>query len=391
MRIESDRDGFRVAVVSYPWSSMAPYKFLSDLAAILDPLCASVLVITGNTDRIVRPSARIRVVDIGIGMHLLHDVKPTFYSALLWFAKSVLVQLKVSIELIRARKDVDIILFYAAHPYYLLSLLTAKILRKKTIEIITRSKPVALIPRLLCVQDTLLFRLLDGVSPQSASLIRGIGIDRHRTPILPVGARFIDTSRYVPQKRLSERKNVVGFIGRFKKEKGTVDFVRAIPAIAREKVDVAFFIGGAGDLTGWVVDECARLKAQGIDVTVTGWIGDDLPERLNELKLLVLPTRTDAVPTILLEALACGTPVLATPIGGIPDIIEEGETGFLLTNGQPECIAETAAKVLALPDEELVRVVENATALVHARFSYSAAVERFKNLLTVKAAGGAPR
>jgi len=222
-------------------------------------------------------------------------------------------------------------------------------------------------------------------------LIRGIGIDRHRTPILPVGARFIDTSRYVPQKRLSERKNVVGFIGRFKKEKGTVDFVRAIPAIAREKVDVAFFIGGAGDLTGWVVDECARLKAQGIDVTVTGWIGDDLPERLNELKLLVLPTRTDAVPTILLEAMACGTPVLATPIGGIPDIIEEGETGFLLTNGQPECIAETAAKVLALPDEELVRVVENATALVHARFSYSAAVERFKNLLTVKAAGGAPR
>jgi glycosyltransferase involved in cell wall biosynthesis len=203
-----------------------------------------------------------------------------------------------------------------------------------------------------------------------------------------VGARFIDTSRYVPQKRLSERKNVVGFIGRLTREKGTVDFVRAIPAIARENVDVAFFIGGAGELAEWVVDECAQIRAQGIDVTVTGWIGDDLPEHLNELKLLVLPTRTDAVPTILLEAMACGTPVLATSIGGIPDLIEEGKTGFLLANGQPESIAETAAKVLALPDAELTRVAEKATALVDARCSYSAAVERYRGVLERKAVGG---
>jgi len=320
-------------------------------------------------------------------MHLLHDVKPTIYSALLWFAKSVFVQLKVSVELIRVRKDVDIVLFYAAHPYYLLSLLTAKILRKNAIEIITRSKPVALIPRLLCVQDTLLFRLLDGVSPESPSLVKLLSIDRARVPVLPFSARFVDTSRYVQKKRINERKNVVGFISRLTREKGTADFVGAIPAIARENSDVAFFIGGSGELAKWVNAECEQIKTHGVDVSVSGWIDDDLPDRLNELKLLVLPTRTDAFPTILVEAMACGTPVLATSVGGIPDLIEEGETGFLLESGQTESIAQTVSKVLALPDAELERVATNALALVVARFSYSAAVERYRGVLARKAIG----
>jgi glycosyltransferase involved in cell wall biosynthesis len=359
---------------------------LSQVAAILDPLCASVLMITGNTDRIVCHSDKVRVVDIGVSMHLLHDVKPTIYSALLWFAKSVFVQLKESVELIRVRKDVDIVLFYVAHPYYFFPLLTAKILRKNAIEIVTRSKPVALITRLLSAQDPLLFRLLDGVSPESASLVKLLSIDRARVPVLPLGARFVDTSRYVQKKRINERKNVVGFISRLTREKGTADFVGAIPAIARENSDVAFFIGGSGELAKWVNAECEQIKTHGVDVSVSGWIDDDLPDRLNELKLLVLPTRTDAFPTILVEAMACGTPVLATSVGGIPDLIEEGETGFLLESGQTESIAQTVSKVLALPDAELERVATNALALVVARFSYSAAVERYRGVLARKAA-----
>jgi glycosyltransferase involved in cell wall biosynthesis len=363
---------------------MAPYKLLSDLTLILDPTCASVLMITGNTDRIIRPSPTVHVADIGISMHFLGDKNPVLYSALLWIIKSMIVQLRTSIELVKARNDIDLVLFYMAYPYCLLSLLTAKMLRKKAIDVVTHGKPVTLFEKLYSTQDPILFRLLDGISPESTGLIQALDLGRYHKPILPEGARFVETSRYVPKKQLNERRKLVGFIGRLTKEKGTIDFVRAIPMIARNNADVAFLIGGSGDLSEWVRGECAQIKTQGIDVTVVGWIGEDLPERLNELKLLVLPTRYDALPTILLEAMACGTPVLATPIGAIPDLIKEGETGLLIANGTPECIAETVTKALSFPIEELAQIAENAKATVDVRFSYAAAVKRFEDILSLK-------
>jgi glycosyltransferase involved in cell wall biosynthesis len=318
-------------------------------------------------------------------MHFLGDKKPAVYSALLWIIKSmVVVQLRESIELVKARNDVDLVLFYMAYPWCLLSLLTAKMLRKKAIDVVTHGKPVTLFEKLYSTQDHIFFRLLDGISPESRGLIKDLDLRRYHTPILPEGARFIDTSRYVLKKQLNERRNLVGFIGRLTKEKGTIEFIRAIPTIAKDNADVAFLIGGAGPLSEWAANECAQIKTQGIDVTIVGWIDEDLPERLNELKLLVLPTRYDALPSILLEAMACGTPVLATPVGAIPDLIKEGETGLLIANGNPECIAETVTKALSFPQEELARIAENAKATVDARFSYAGAVKRFEDILALK-------
>jgi glycosyltransferase involved in cell wall biosynthesis len=57
-----------------------------------------------------------------------------------------------------------------------------------------------------------------------------------------------------------KRRTLVGFIGRLAENKGTIDFVRAIPTIARDNVDVAFLIGGAGALSEWVVTECTQIK-----------------------------------------------------------------------------------------------------------------------------------
>lgn len=140
----SEEDKARVAVIMYPWKSLPPYKFLSNMATILDAICAHVLIITGNTDRIVCPSQRTRTADIGVSMHYFSDVKPALYSALLWVVKSVVVQLKVSNELIKARKDVDIAFFFLTYPYYLLPLLTAKALGKRAIEYRGQGKPATL-------------------------------------------------------------------------------------------------------------------------------------------------------------------------------------------------------------------------------------------------------
>jgi len=103
---------------------------------------------------------------------------------------------------------------------------------------------------------------------------------------------------------------------------------------------------------------------------------DNLPNHLNELKLVVLPSYSEGLPNIMLESMACGTLVLATPVGAIPDIIKDGETGFIIENNSPECIAENVMRALEHPDLETI--VENARGLMEREFSYVAAVERWK-------------
>ena len=100
---------------------------------------------------------------------------------------------------------------------------------------------------------------------------------------------------------------------------------------------------------------------------------------LNELKLLVLPSYTEGLPNIMLEAMACGTPVLATPVGAIPDVIKDGETGFIMENNSPERIAENVIR--ALNDSNLDIIVKNARELVEKDFTYEAAVERYRKIL----------
>jgi glycosyltransferase involved in cell wall biosynthesis len=375
----SGRGAPRVAVLSFPWASRGPYKFLSDIALILDPICDKVLIITGNIDRIIRPSKKITLIDIGISMHPLQSIKPTFYSAILWIAKSVLVQIKLSLELIKARNDVDVALFYAAFPYDLLPIVTARALKKRAVEVITVDKAVTPVRKVFREQYKLIFRLLDGISPLSEAILRFYRLDEYPNKLLPEGFRFIDTSRYKVTKQRADRKNVVGFIARLREEKGVVEFVKAIPIIFQQNEDIEFLIGGSGDLKSWVVEECAKLKETlSVKVTITGWIGDDLPDYLNQLKLFVLPTRTEALGTALLEAMACGTPVLATATGGVVDIVEDGKTGFLLSKIEPASIAESVTDILARSDEEMAKVVENGIALVNGRYSYTAAVERYK-------------
>jgi glycosyltransferase involved in cell wall biosynthesis len=111
-----------------------------------------------------------------------------------------------------------------------------------------------------------------------------------------------------------------------------------------------------------------------------GWIShDDLPGYLNQLRLLVLPSYTEGLPNIMLEAMACGTPVLATPVGAIPDVIRDGKTGFIMENNSPECIAENVARALASPDLE--EIAEAGRRFVEENFTFEKVVGKWKRLL----------
>jgi glycosyltransferase involved in cell wall biosynthesis len=81
----------------------------------------------------------------------------------------------------------------------------------------------------------------------------------------------------------------------------------------------------------------------------------------------------------MLEAMACGTPVLATPVGAIPDVIKDGETGFIMEDNSPECIARNIIRALNHPNLE--QIAQNARALVEKEFTFEKAVERYREIL----------
>jgi len=372
----------RLAIVAFPYKSHPPYKFLSELITILEPISDKIVLIGRNTGRINTSNSNKTVVrDIGISMHYLRDIKPQFFSAFMWIFKWFLFQCLASLELVRARADVDVVIFYMAYPGYLLPLVVSKLLRKKSIEVVTRGKATTTTARLWKLQDPILFTLLDGISPESRFLIKKNGLEKYGQKVLPEGARYIDFKIYKRQKQLSERGNFVGFVGRMESEKGIIDLIHAIPLAAEEMADLKFLIVGSGPLSDWVDEQCNWLSTEeGIDVTRIDWIEvPGLVDYYNELKLFVLPSYHDALPTSILEAMACGTPVLATPVGAIPDVIADEDTGFLLESTAPERIAERITMIVKY--KELQKVADNAESLVRQKFARTAATERYDKML----------
>jgi glycosyltransferase involved in cell wall biosynthesis len=375
---EIKKGGKSVAIVAFPWKSRAPYLFLSEIIEILEPITDRIVLICGNKDNLLT-IPDVKICDVGIGMHYVVDIRPTWYSAIIWILKCALVQVKESLELLKSRKSIDIVIFYMAYPYFLLPLITAKLINKKTIEVITRNYRPEFVSRLIRFQDPLLYSLLDGISPESNRIISDLGLERYKEKLLPEGARYIDTSSYRILTDLRDRQITIGYIGRLSKGKGIMEFLEAIRQLTKNRDDIDFLIGGNGELSD-DVEKYIREEKLGDLVRRTGWISKELlPEYLNSLKLIVLPTKGEGLPTIVLEAMACGTPVLTTSAGAIPDVIIDEETGFLMENNSPDCIVENIIRVLDY--HEPVRIVTNARVLVEQRFTYNAAVNRWKKML----------
>nr|WP_237076817.1 glycosyltransferase family 4 protein [Natrialba magadii] len=204
-----------------------------------------------------------------------------------------------------------------------------------------------------------------------------LGLDPAEPTLHPHGARYVDTERFSPTIPFEERDCVVGFLGRLDEEKG----IRNLAAVAQAVPDeITFRFIGDGDLRGWLENELESEIEQGT-VEVSGWVDhDEVPAQLNELQLLILPSQpTEGLPTVILESLACGTPVYATPVSGVPDVVKEGKTGYLMRESDPETIASRVSQIQR--DEKLATVSENGRTLIEQKFSFEGAVERYRRIL----------
>jgi glycosyltransferase involved in cell wall biosynthesis len=152
----------------------------------------------------------------------------------------------------------------------------------------------------------------------------------------------------------------VGVIGRIEPEKGQLDFVLAARTIHRHFPNCCFSVIGAPMFSGRSYFDQVVEASRGLPVDFPGW-KTDIANVLDSLDLLVVPsTRLDATPRVIIEAFAAGIPVVALPVGGIPEIIEDGITGFLAAAVSANALADRVLSVLNLPPANVRQVCRQA-------------------------------
>jgi glycosyltransferase involved in cell wall biosynthesis len=139
---------------------------------------------------------------------------------------------------------------------------------------------------------------------------------------------------------------VVGMVSALRPEKGHDVAIEAIRALRGRVPGLRLLIAGQGDLEGEI-----RRRAQDLDdVVVLAGLRSDVMGVLDAVDVCLHPSRADAFPTTLLEAMAASVPVLATAVGGIPEIVEDGRTGVLIAAPPTSpALADALAGLLADP------------------------------------------
>ncbi|MBI4717174.1 MAG: glycosyltransferase [Planctomycetes bacterium] len=164
----------------------------------------------------------------------------------------------------------------------------------------------------------------------------------------------IDLTRFAPGEGPREPLSVFG-VGRLIEKKGFVHLVRAVARLKQQGMPVIGRIAGDGPERRALGEEIERLGLAG-SVKLLGSIREDrVRELMQRSACFVLPCvqardgNVDALPTVLLEAMACGCPVISTRLSGVPEIIESQTSGLLVEPGDEGGLAEAMHRVLSRP------------------------------------------
>jgi glycosyltransferase involved in cell wall biosynthesis len=147
------------------------------------------------------------------------------------------------------------------------------------------------------------------------------------------------------------------YVGKLEPRKGYDTLIRAAALVQNEFPHTDFWFAGHGQMD----DARSLAEHYGVSsrVRLLGWVtAVELEQIFSEVDLFCLPSHNEGVPMSMLEAMSHSLPVICTPVGGIPDIIEDGKTGLLVDPESAESVAEGILRLLR--DKELVASIAQA-------------------------------
>jgi glycosyltransferase involved in cell wall biosynthesis len=164
------------------------------------------------------------------------------------------------------------------------------------------------------------------------------------------------------------------------RDKGILDAVAAMEILENMGSKVKLFIAGAFvDLAFHKVvnDQIDQLKLRG-RVILLGW-RKDISNLMAQASIVLLPSYSEGMPLVILESMALGKPIIATPVGAIPEMIADGHNGYLVDVGNPEAIAHAINKIIN--QDEINRLGENGRLIFLAKYTVEVQQVRFTQAL----------
>jgi len=365
-----------LGILTFPLSK-AGITPTSNLLKILNTLSNDITIITGDQ------GYKCFHEDKRYGVHGIHHRRST--RVIPRIVNYIVTQIRISLTMFRNTRHVDVWFFFIGGDCLLLPMLTARFLRKKVVlmfpgstTLVSKAINDGLADYAQCLSYINCI-LSDKIILYSPRLISHWKLERFKEQIEIAHEHIMDVNNNNQTKPLCQRNPTIGFIGRFSREKGAFNFAESIPKILSANSNTTFVMIGEGELFE-AVKKCLQKNGVYQRTTLLSWIPHHQVLRyLNECTLIVIPSVTEGLPNIMLEAISCGTPVLATPVGAIPDVISDGKTGFLLKDNSADCISRTVERIVSRSDLE--QIAHAARIIIENEFTLPTASRRFKEII----------
>ena len=216
------------------------------------------------------------------------------------------------------------------------------------------------------------------------TLVRDYGIERSLVRVIPNGADAPDEEREEPLARRWRERFLATAVrplwvvaGRLEEQKGHDLLFEALVVLLRQGLDFTLAVAGDGSRRGWLEQRALSL---GLSPRVQ-FVGqlDDVGALLAAADGVILPSRWEGLPLVLLEAMARGRPIVATAVGGVADALEDGVTGTLVPPNDVGALA-AALEHLHRRADRAWRLGQVAAEVARQRYSWHAVVDEFESV-----------
>ena len=294
----------------------------------------------------------------------------------------VILQIHISYQLLQLRSEIDIAYFHKGMMALPLPVMVARFGGINTCVI----KLSALYSRRPLEQYSNLYITLATTLQKLSFRIAHAAVvfSQSKVEAIPTSNVFVSFSNYIDFERcnieipITERQYDLGFVGRFSEIKGVVQFATAAKEIVNTHPNAHVVLIGDGPL----FEKVRNIVGDSERIMVRGWVEHNrIHEQYNQIQVLFAPSKSEGLPTTLLEAMGCGVVVASTPVGSVTDIVIDGETGFLLDD-------HNTAEMLSCYDRiqsrnDMAAISTAARDSVRDTYSKRAAQDRFTEITSI--------
>jgi glycosyltransferase involved in cell wall biosynthesis len=179
------------------------------------------------------------------------------------------------------------------------------------------------------------------VSADLAEKARQMGADETRLQVIRNG---VDVAQFTPL--FTPPGSEIVWVGRMVPVKGLEYLIQAMPTVFRAVPEARLILVGDGPLRPALQSQVEELGITDVVRFVGLTHHSRVIEYLQSASMLVLPSLSEGCPLVVLEAFAAGTPVVASRVGGVPEVVAEGESGLLVSPADPAALAEAIIELL---------------------------------------------